>query len=652
MRRSSYAEVAAGNSGPSQNSRPLRAGAYAHLVNNTSPAVPQESYQSRHLSRSVELPDATSWGTRYGTHMPRRNETSLPEFFIPSYLKGSKYADRLERVHQARVAAQREARVNQTSNGGSLSTSASGVNLPKMPPTHRGIAHEIVERLPPSEEPVDEWPMAWNDRDKHAQIEVEEGKRQVKLTVNIKSADEAATIRADHCAPKKCGIYYFEVTVMSRVKDTTVGIGLSGPKVSLHRMPGWEPDSYGYHGDDGHIFNHNQSGRAYGPKFGSQDTIGCGIIFKTRQIFFTKNGYPLGTAFKDVNTEKRYYPVIGVKKNGETLKANFGQEPFVFDIDKMVQDEKFEILNEIENRPVSDSTDNESEKFDEASFTKDLISQYLSHDGYVETARAFAEEVYADTRAPAGTEDADTYSPPVDDYHAIRRQEIRSAILRGDIDHAIKHTNAYYPSVLRDNKDVYFKLRCRKFIELIRTSTILAAKGQYAQQKRATNNHDDYDFEMELDDYQSNSNPPHQPPHHHHHGWDDIASEVDALDLDPEAAATRYQQVEHEIIEYGKELGEEFANDPRKEVKRALEDTFALVAYEKPWESALAPLLEKRGRAPVAEELNGVILVSLGKSPAAGIERLAQQSEALVDVLTEDGGAGAFLHVRRDFLQP
>lgn len=222
MRRSSYAEVAAGNSGQqSQNPRLLRAGAFAHLVNNHPPTIPQDSYQTRYLSRSLDLPDAMSWGTRYGGHMQRKSEGSIPQFFVPSYLRGSKYADKLERQHQARVAAQREARANQTSpSGGSSTTSPNGVNLHRTPPTHRGIAYEIVERLPPSEEAVDSWPTAWNELDKHAQIEVEEGKRQVKLLVNIKSQEEAATIRADHPAPKQCGIYYFEVTVMSRVKDT------------------------------------------------------------------------------------------------------------------------------------------------------------------------------------------------------------------------------------------------------------------------------------------------------------------------------------------------------------------------------------------------------------------------------------------------
>jgi hypothetical protein len=48
-----------------------------------------------------------------------------------------------------------------------------------------------------------------------------------------------------------------------------------------------------------------------------------------------------GTAFKDIKPDKKYFPIIGMKKPGETLKANFGQEPFIFDIDKMMRVRQF-----------------------------------------------------------------------------------------------------------------------------------------------------------------------------------------------------------------------------------------------------------------------------------------------------------------------
>ena len=78
-----------------------------------------------------------------------------------------------------------------------------------------------------------------------------------------------------------------------------IGVGFSGPKVALSRIPGWEPDSFAYHGDDGQIFNNTTTGKNYGPKFGTLDVIGCGINFRRNTAFFTKNGQWLGMGGHD-----------------------------------------------------------------------------------------------------------------------------------------------------------------------------------------------------------------------------------------------------------------------------------------------------------------------------------------------------------------
>ena len=64
--------------------------------------------------------------------------------------------------------------------------------------------------------------------------------------------------------------------------------------MTLNRLPGWEPESWAYHGDDGQTFCCTASGKSYGPKYGNGDVIGCGINFITRHAFFTKNGILLG----------------------------------------------------------------------------------------------------------------------------------------------------------------------------------------------------------------------------------------------------------------------------------------------------------------------------------------------------------------------
>jgi hypothetical protein len=71
-------------------------------------------------------------------------------------------------------------------------------------------------------------------------------------------------------------------------------VGFSGPKVTLNRFPGWEQESWAYHGDDGNVFCCNALGKPYGKKFSSNDVVGCGMNFRTGCAFFTKNGLHLG----------------------------------------------------------------------------------------------------------------------------------------------------------------------------------------------------------------------------------------------------------------------------------------------------------------------------------------------------------------------
>lgn len=76
--------------------------------------------------------------------------------------------------------------------------------------------------------------------------------------------------------------------------STLIGVGFSGKSVSLSRPPGWESESYGYHGDDGNCYIAHSAGKTYGPSFSAQDVIGCGINFRTGNAFYTKNGVLLG----------------------------------------------------------------------------------------------------------------------------------------------------------------------------------------------------------------------------------------------------------------------------------------------------------------------------------------------------------------------
>jgi hypothetical protein len=65
---------------------------------------------------------------------------------------------------------------------------------------------------------------------------------------------------------------------------------------------GWEPNTFGYHGDDGKKFRSSSSkGHSYGPPFTTGDTIGCGINFFNKTAFYTKNGICLGNIIIFIN---------------------------------------------------------------------------------------------------------------------------------------------------------------------------------------------------------------------------------------------------------------------------------------------------------------------------------------------------------------
>lgn len=115
-----------------------------------------------------------------------------------------------------------------------------------------------------------------------------------------KTHKDAASVRTTHAIPAACGLYYFEVKIVSKGRDGYMGIGLSARDVNVNRLPGWDKHSYGYHGDDGHSFCSSGTGQPYGPTFTTGDVIGCGVNLVDNTAFYTKNGHHLGIAFTDL----------------------------------------------------------------------------------------------------------------------------------------------------------------------------------------------------------------------------------------------------------------------------------------------------------------------------------------------------------------
>lgn len=115
-----------------------------------------------------------------------------------------------------------------------------------------------------------------------------------------KSHNDAASVRTQHPIPAACGLYYFEVKIISKGRDGYMGIGLTAQNFKSNRLPGWDKQSYGYHGDDGNSFSSSGNGKSYGPTFTTDDIIGCGVNLVTNSCFYTKNGHNLGVAFQEL----------------------------------------------------------------------------------------------------------------------------------------------------------------------------------------------------------------------------------------------------------------------------------------------------------------------------------------------------------------
>lgn len=72
--------------------------------------------------------------------------------------------------------------------------------------------------------------------------------------------------------------------------------------------------------------------RYYGPRFGAGDTVGCGLDYARKEIFFTLNGQYLGVAFDGVITHTPLYPTVGIDSR-HPVSLNFGESAFSFDLD-------------------------------------------------------------------------------------------------------------------------------------------------------------------------------------------------------------------------------------------------------------------------------------------------------------------------------
>jgi len=182
--------------------------------------------------------------------------------------------------------------------------------------------------------------------------------RQIRLSIMSRS------IRSD----KKLFEYakgwsYFEATVWGEGSVGIVSISTDRDRQLYgdrsHHHLGWYGVSYGYHNDDGYIYASNEWSiryrkLQYGPTWGSENVahdiiidgiqavenddassvVGCGYNCSTNDLFFTLDGKFLGLVPFETHAGVTYAAGASLHNIGDRVQMNFGQLPFLFDIDQ------------------------------------------------------------------------------------------------------------------------------------------------------------------------------------------------------------------------------------------------------------------------------------------------------------------------------
>jgi len=382
----------------------------------------------------------------------------------------------------------------------------------------------------------------------------------------------------------------------------------------VRTLPGWDQNSWGYHGDDGLVYSSDSTkGTKFGPTLGGSDIVGCGINYTTNKAFFTRNGDLLGHAFNSLPTSGPtslpLYPFVGLQRPGDCIRANFGHEKFAFDIDAYAQEAKEAAWStrqstEIDLATLGQHFNKEAAHYkrQEQTLMDNLILEYLEHHGYVDTAKVFREQSTANLAGSAIKPESDA-PMDIDNYndvsatHIHRRTEIVNYVRAGEIDAALEGLERWFPGVLRGpaikaeeegsmyedaetlspENFLWLKLRCRKFIELVLHAAEVGRRAAAGE------------GQMDVDEYSSYSAISRKKPH---------TSQQDAI----------LQQA----VTYGQNLQSDYrqASDADPRVRDMFRRTFGILAWADPIGAGglSAQVAGKEARYALAEEVRKSIL--------------------------------------------
>lgn len=335
---------------------------------------------------------------------------------------------------------------------------------------------------------------------------------------------DVGTVRSALPIPKpreSRGLYYFELTVLDTGERNQITIGLAPlhsaclfapanmhsaatpvpPQASLRqhdtasltcRQVGMDSLSYGFRGDKGEKFHGNiaagpqgrpsPGGQAYSQPFGAGDTVGCGLNYFDGSVFFTKNGRNLGTAFtiqpkewaakldpkeqrdpavSPIDERMDFFAAVSLHSKGESVRLNFGAQPFAFDVEAYRAGEAAKVRRSISSIPAMDSSvmlamvrswllnqgyEKSVEALNQMTSGQTVVSAAASSSS---SSSAAASSMQDDSKAPSSSSSASL--PSRHDQIAERtlqpRRVIRDLIEAGEIEKAMAALHQLAPTL-------------------------------------------------------------------------------------------------------------------------------------------------------------------------------------------------------------
>ncbi|VDP87126.1 unnamed protein product [Echinostoma caproni] len=313
---------------------------------------------------------------------------------------------------------------------------------------------------------------------------------------------EAACARADAPIPLTVGIYYFEITISSRGGNgRSVAVGVATKASSLVRLPGTEHSSFAYH-SDGSVFHGSPTlSSKFGPRFAENDTVGCGVDFISRSLFFTRNGVFLGKAFEGeipASPGTRLYPAVGLQGHGTRLSTNFGQRPFSYAFEAHIKRERAlhekQLIDRVCKEEFAGPKMREYALLNVRGLSKHgscgnatvPIPPNLKNSCFV--AESPGTEPSTGGDSPAGTpslvrrhSDSACLTLPSQSNNMLplpglasmlHRRRLRALCRRCQYGRAAATLNRLYPQVLERCPELLVQLRCRQLIEMMRRHAV------------------------------------------------------------------------------------------------------------------------------------------------------------------------------------